>query len=75
MITLQQAQLQLDAWLKASLDVAQGKTVSISTSGGQRAVSSEDGSEIRKQIIFWQHQVNVLSGQPNKPFATVIFRE
>ncbi len=75
MLTLAHAQTQLDDWLQASLDVAQGKTASISTAGGTRSISREDGIEIRRQIQFWQNQVNALSGNTAKSYSTVIFKE
>ena len=74
MLTLVQAHKQLNAWLQASLDVADGKTVSISTAGGTRTITREDGAEIRRQIQFWQQQVNVLSNNTSKPYSLINFR-
>lgn len=74
-ITLTQAQNQLDAWLQASLDVAEGKSISISTAGGARTVTREDAAEIRRQIQFWQQQVNALSHTTSKPYSLVTFKD
>lgn len=57
MITLEQAQAQLDAWLAASLALAAGKQHQI----GDRLIRLEDGVEVRNQIGFWQRKVAALS--------------
>jgi len=72
---LSQAQNQLDAWLQASLDVAEGKTISISTAGGTRSITREDGAEIRRQIQFWQAQVNALSHNTAKSYSLITFKD
>jgi len=73
-LTLTQAHKQLDAWIAASLDVAEGKTISISTAGGTRSITREDGAEIRRQIQFWQDQVNALSNKVTKPYSLINFK-
>jgi len=73
--TLTQAQSQLDAWLKASLDVAAGKSISISTAGGTRSITREDALEIRRHIQFWQNQVNALSNNTAKPYSLINFKD
>ena len=75
MVTLAQAQRQLDAWLQASLDGATGKSISISTAGGSRSISREDGAEIRRQIHFWQGHVNALSNNTEKPYSLLHFKD
>ena len=74
-MTLSQAQNQLDAWLQASLDAAEGKSISISTAGGTRTVSREDAAEIRRQIQFWQASVNALSHNTAKSYALISFKD
>jgi len=74
LLTLTQARKQLDAWFAASLDVAEGKTISISTAGGTRSITREDGVEIRRQIQFWQQQVNALSNKATKPYSLINFK-
>jgi len=75
MLTLTHAQTQLAAWLQASLDVAEGKSISISTAGGTRSITREDAVEIRRQIQFWQNQVNALSHTTPKPYSLVNFKD
>lgn len=61
-ITLVQAQAQLDAWMTANLELAEGKQVSM----GGRSITRADCLE---QIKFWQRQVNNLD--PTKASAKV----
>lgn len=56
-MTLEHAQAQLDAWLAASLALADGKEHQVA----DRRVRLEDGAEVRQQIAFWQQQVNRLT--------------
>ncbi len=75
-LTLAHAEEQLSAWLQASLDVAEGKTVSISSSSGLRTLTHENTHEIRKQIIFWQAQINRLTQtSPELRYSIVSFTE
>ena len=71
-LTLGQSKQQLSRWLQASLDVAEGKTVSISSSSGLRTLTYENADEIRKQIIFWQDQINRLSNTNPVPRHSVV---
>lgn len=50
MITKEQAQAQLDAWLAASLAVARNQSYEIDG----RKLTRADAGEIRKQIEFWE---------------------
>jgi hypothetical protein len=56
-ITKAQAQAQLDAWLAASLAVAQGQEYSI----GDRTLKRADAAEIRGQITYWEGRVQQLA--------------
>jgi len=71
-LTLGQARRQMSTWLQASLDVAEGKTVSISSSSGLRTLTYENAEEIRKQIIFWQEQINRLSNANPIPRHSIV---
>ena len=60
-ITLEQAQSQLQAWLDASMKVSQKQSYRI----GTRQLEYADSAEIRKNIDYWQGQVDRLaSGTP-----------
>lgn len=50
MITAEQAQAQLDAWLAASLAVARNQSYEIEG----RKLTRADAAEIRRQINFWE---------------------
>ena len=56
-ITLAQAQAQLDAWLAASLAVANSQEYRI----GDRMLTRTDAAEVRQQVAYWQDQVNRLT--------------
>ena len=60
-ITLEQAQAQLDAWLAASLAVAQGQAYEIDTGTGRRSLTRVNAEHIDKMITFWQQKVNALT--------------
>lgn len=57
-ISLVQAQAQLNAWLAASLAVAGGKSYKL---GNGLMVAREDIGEIQKQIAYWTRVVQRLS--------------
>jgi len=75
MLTLNHAQTQLTAWLQANLDVAEGKSVSLSTPNGTRSITREDSAEILRQIQYWQQQIALLSKQNSKPYSLVTFKD
>jgi len=56
-ITLVQAQAQLDAWLAASLAVANNQSYSIAG----RSLTRVDAAEIGNQVDRWQNKVNDLT--------------
>jgi hypothetical protein len=56
-ITKAQAQAQLDAWIAASLAVAQGQEYTI----GDRHLKRADAAEIRQQIAFWESKLQRLA--------------
>lgn len=60
-ITLAQAQAQLDAWLAASLAVAQSQSYEITSGGGSRKLERADAAAIASQVKYWQAQVNALT--------------
>jgi len=61
-ITLAQAQAQLDAWLAASLAVANNQSYSIAG----RSLTRANASDISDQVDKWQMMVNKLSTTKNK---------
>lgn len=63
-VTLAQAQEQLDAWLAASLAIAQGNQ---SYTIGQRQFTKADAGEIRRQVEFWEARVERLSAGSRGP--------
>ena len=73
MLTISHAQTQLDAWLQASLDITEGKT--ISTAGGTRSITREGAFEIRRQIQYWDSQVKALSQTMTTPYSLVTFKD
>ncbi len=60
-ITLAQAQTQLDAWLAASLAIANNQSYSIETGGTQRTLTRANAAWINRQITYWNGQVKKLS--------------
>lgn len=56
-ITLVQAQAQLDAWLAASLAVAQGQSYEIAG----RRLARADAAEVTRNVQYWQQQVTLLT--------------
>jgi len=56
-ITLTQAQTQLDAWIAASLKVAQGQSYTI----GSRSLTRADAEDIQAMITYWNGKVNELT--------------
>jgi len=75
MLTLNHAQAQLAVWLQANLDVAEGRSVSLSTPNGARSITREDSAEILRQIQYWQQQIALLSNQSGKPYSLVTFKD
>jgi hypothetical protein len=55
-ITLTQAQAQLDAWLAASLAVAQAQSYQI----GDRQLTRADSAQIQSQVKYWASIVSSL---------------
>lgn len=60
-ITLAQAQAQLDAWMAASLAVAQGQAYEIDTGNGRRSLTRVNAEHIDRMIVFWQAKVDALT--------------
>lgn len=56
-INLEQAQAQLDAWLAASLAVAQGQSYEIAG----RRLARADAAEVTRNVQYWQQQVSLLT--------------
>lgn len=56
-ITLADAQAQLDAWLAASLAVANNQSYTI----GDRTLTRANAAWIQSQIAFWEGRVQSLS--------------
>lgn len=75
MITLAQAQAQLDSWLLASTSVAKGQDVSI----GNRRLTLADAAEINKQIVHWERRVRDLTAAganlPGTSYAVANFAD
>lgn len=59
--TLAQAQAQLDAWMAASLAVAQSQSYEIDTGNGRRKLTRADAAEVRNMIAHWQAEVSRLT--------------
>lgn len=54
--TLEEAQTKLQQWLDADSSVAKQKSVTI----GDRTITHENASEIRKNISFWRNEVELI---------------
>lgn len=61
MITLEIAQQHLDAWIQADLALANARSYMVTTPNGSTQVTRADLDDVKKQIAYWQQQVNVLS--------------
>ncbi|MFB3813491.1 MAG: DUF6148 family protein [Terriglobales bacterium] len=59
--TLEQAQAQLDLWLKADAAVAAGQSYTIQGPSGARSLSRADAQVITGKIQFWRGEVERLS--------------
>jgi outer membrane PBP1 activator LpoA protein len=72
-ITLTQAQAQLDAWLAASLAVAQKQSYRIA----DRQLTYADAAEVAKNIDHWQRQVTLLTHRSagRGRARTIIFKD
>ena len=67
-ITLEQAQKQLEIWIKAEREVATSQSYKI----GARTLTRADLRQVREQIKFWDNKVNQLSrGGRNKVYRAV----
>lgn len=60
-ITLESAQAQLDAWLAASMAVAQSQSYEIDTGTSRRKLTRADAAEIRDWVSYWNAEVRRLS--------------
>ena len=58
-ISQAEAQAQLDAWLAASLALANGKTYQI----GDRILTLSNATEVRRQINYWSRELDLAQGQ------------
>lgn len=67
MVTLERAKVHLQAWLDAELAVSTAQSYSM----GSRSLTRANLTEIRKQINYWQNQVNKLSGKSRKTMRFV----
>ncbi|MBT2717540.1 MULTISPECIES: DUF6148 family protein [Bacillaceae] len=70
-VTLERAQLHLEAWLDAELAVSTGQSYSM----GTRQLTRANLTEISKQIAFWRKEINSLSGQSGKRVMRYIPRD
>lgn len=76
MITLEVAQQHLEAWLKADEMLARAKSYMVTTPNGSTQVTRADLSDIKRQIAYWQMQVDILSANKPRPrFAKAVFTE
>lgn len=76
MITLDIAQQHLDAWIQADLALARARSYMITTPNGSTQVTRADLSDIKRQIAYWQQQVNILTTNTNSPrFSKAQFTE
>lgn len=69
-ITLTQAQAQLDAWLAASLAVAQAQSYEIAG----RKLTRADAMHIKSQIGYWKAQVDILSVKSSRTRTVLLGR-
>lgn len=61
-ITLAQAESQLQLWLDASASLATGKSYTVgSGTSTARQLTRADAKEVQSMISFWQGQVDALS--------------
>lgn len=67
-ITLTVAQDQLQLWIDCSAKLAQNQSYTI----GKRQWTRVDASEVRKNIEYWQDQVERLGGTRRRGVATII---
>lgn len=76
MITLEIAQQHLDAWIQADLALARARSYMITTPNGSTQVTRADLSDIKRQIAYWQQQVDILTTDTNPPrFSKAQFTE
>ena len=62
-ITLEHAQQMLTLWMECERVLAGGTVKSYKI--GSRELTRLDLKEIRQSVIYWQNQVNILSGTTN----------
>lgn len=60
-ITLERAQLHLEAWLDAELKVSTGQSYTI----GSRSLTRANITEIKKQITFWRNEITKIENRMN----------
>lgn len=69
-ITLEQAEEQLNLWLKANQAISSGVSYTI----GSRSLTRVNSSEILKQIEYWDSKVTQLKNQNAKKPTNRIYR-
>jgi hypothetical protein len=69
-ITLKQAQIHLDAWLKAELEITTSQSYKI----GTRSLTRADLAQVREQIKYWQEKVTALENAAKGRGRNRVFR-
>jgi hypothetical protein len=76
MITLDIAQQHLEAWLQADIALARAKSYMVTTPNGSTQVTRADLADVKKQIAYWQTQVNILTDNTERSrFSKAQFTE
>ncbi len=60
-ITLEQAQANLDAWVKCSLKVAANQSYTMQIDGSERVFTRANAEHIDKMIDYWQGKVRAIT--------------
>ena len=71
--TVTQIQTELDAWYAARLAATNGKSLTISTTGGSRTVSNYDLEEINETISLLIRELNATQRKQRHDFAVCNF--
>lgn len=72
MITLEQAQAHLNAWLEADLALATAQEYQFATPSGSRTIKRADISEVRRNIGYWASVVKRLQNPQPSSFGSLV---
>ncbi len=72
-MTKDEIQTHYNAWLAASMALANGQEYTLQTGGGSRTLKRTDAAEVRNWLNYWEQKLNSIQGVKNNPVSFAKF--